>query len=274
MNRFERPALRAMTGYTFGEQPQDGSVIKLNTNENPYAPSPAVAQALADFDVATGAAASPLAEGFRRPQRHAPRAACADWGAVATNGGDELLRLLITTYLEPGQPLATTEPSYSLYPVLAAVQGCPTVAFDLEADFAAPEDLGARAEAAGAGLFCLVNPHAPTGRLFRRGPPEPPEPVFRPGAHRPGLLVLHRRGPENSLANQRHDRVLLLRTYPKGYAGWAPLATASLETSSTHAHESQTPITWTPSPNPRHGPKRSKVGLGITGQPCAGSGKR
>ena len=42
-----------MTGYTFGEQPQDGSVIKLNTNENPYAPSPAVAQALADFDVAT-----------------------------------------------------------------------------------------------------------------------------------------------------------------------------------------------------------------------------
>ena len=50
--------------------------------------------------------------------------------------------------------------------MLAAVQGCPTVAFDLEADFALPENLGARAEAAGAGLFCLVNPHAPTGRLF------------------------------------------------------------------------------------------------------------
>ena len=70
MNRFERPALRAMTGYTFGEQPQDGSVIKLNTNENPYAPSPAVAQALADFDVATlRRYPSPLAEGAGRPRR-------------------------------------------------------------------------------------------------------------------------------------------------------------------------------------------------------------
>ena len=115
-----------MTGHTFGEQPQDGSVIKLNTNENPYAPSPAVAQALAD-DVATPPL-SPLASSRTR-RLHG---LTADW-VMATNGGDELLRLLITTYLfgRPG-----LEPSYSLYPVLAAVQGCPTVAFDLEPDFA------------------------------------------------------------------------------------------------------------------------------------------
>jgi len=49
VNRYERPTLRAMTGYSFGEQPKAQSVIKLNTNENPYAPSPAVAEALGAF---------------------------------------------------------------------------------------------------------------------------------------------------------------------------------------------------------------------------------
>ena len=220
MNRFERPALRAMTGYTFGEQPQDGSVIKLNTNENPYAPSPAIAEALARFDVATlRRYPSPFAQGFRETAA-ALHGLTADW-VMATNGGDELLRLLITTYLEPGQPLATTEPSYSLYPVLAAVQGCPTVTFDLEADFALPEDLGARAQAAGAGLFCLVNPHAPTGRLFTEGALERLLSQFS------GVVLIDQAYvdfiDEDQKAAalgliQRHDRVLLLRTLSKGYA--------------------------------------------------------
>ena len=47
---FERPNIRAMKGYVPGEQPSDQSVIKLNTNENPYPPSPTVFQSLAEFD--------------------------------------------------------------------------------------------------------------------------------------------------------------------------------------------------------------------------------
>lgn len=220
MNRYERPTLRAMTGYSFGEQPKAQSVIKLNTNENPYAPSPAVAEALGAFDVATlRRYPSPFAEGFRAAAA-ALHGLEPDW-IIATNGGDELLRLLITTYLEPGQPLATTDPSYSLYPVLAAVQDCPTVSFPLDDAFGLPEDLGAQAEAAGAGIFCLVNPHAPTGRLFSS------EAIEGLLAQFSGVVLIDQAYVDfidegekaAALAMlKRHDRVLLLRTLSKGYA--------------------------------------------------------
>ncbi|HCG71439.1 MAG TPA: histidinol-phosphatase, partial [Gammaproteobacteria bacterium] len=51
MNRYQRPNIQQMQGYSSGEQPQDGQSIKLNTNENPYPPSPAVTKALAAFAV-------------------------------------------------------------------------------------------------------------------------------------------------------------------------------------------------------------------------------
>jgi histidinol-phosphate aminotransferase len=101
------------------------------------------------------------------------------------------------------------------------VHGCPTVTFDLDADFALPEDLGARAEAAGAGLFCLVNPHAPTGRLFDEGALERLLSQFS------GVVLIDQAYvdfiDEDQKAAalaliQRHDRVLLLRTLSKGYA--------------------------------------------------------
>ena len=50
---FERDNIRRMAGYAYGEQPKDAGVVKLNTNENAYAPSPQVGKALARFDAET-----------------------------------------------------------------------------------------------------------------------------------------------------------------------------------------------------------------------------
>ena len=131
---YERTNIQQMTGYSSGEQPRQAQVIKLNTNENPYPASAAVAQALAGIRVEDlRRYPQPLANGFRQ--------VAADYhqvevdNIIATNGGDELIRLLITTFVDPGQTIAIAEPSYSLYPVLAAIQNCPVTRIDLQETF-------------------------------------------------------------------------------------------------------------------------------------------
>lgn len=220
MKHYERDNIQRMTGYTWGEQPGRADVIKLNTNENPYPPSPAVADALAGIDTRLlRRYPPPLANDFRN-QAASLHGVERDW-LIATNGGDELLRLLVTTFMEPGTPLATTAPSYSLYPVLAAVQGCATVEVPLGPGFSLPEDLASRANAAGAGLTCVVNPHAPTGTLF------PLAELERLAAALNGLLLIDEAyvdfvdpegGHDAVSLVRRHPNVVLLRTLSKGYA--------------------------------------------------------
>lgn len=220
VKHYERDNIQRMTGYTWGEQPGSADIIKLNTNENPYPPSPAVAAALAGIDVQRlRRYPPPLANDFR-DQAARLHGVERDW-LIATNGGDELLRLLVTTFMEPGTPLATTAPSYSLYPVLAAVQGSATVEVPLGPGFTLPEDLAQRANAAGAGLTCVVNPHAPTGALF------PTAQLDQLAAELEGLLLIDEayvdfvdpdQGHDAVDLIRRHPNVILLRTLSKGYA--------------------------------------------------------
>jgi histidinol-phosphate aminotransferase len=220
VSRFERENIRRMDGYTWGEQPSDGRTIKLNTNENPWPPSPAVARALAAFDVARlRRYPPPHADGFRRIA--AELAGVTMDSIIATNGGDEFLRLLLTTFLEPGTPLATTRPSYSLYPVLAAIQGSPTLEVPLGEGFELPADFASRANAAGAGITCVVNPHAPSGCLYDTSALE------HLADELDGLLLIDeayvdfvdpRLGHDTSRLVRDHDNVLILRSMSKGYA--------------------------------------------------------
>src|SRR5690606_26452751 len=78
---------------------------------------------------------------------------------IAVNGGDELLRLAVTTFVPPGAPIGTLEPSYSLYPVLAELHGSPMVRVQANADFSIPADFAAQMNAAGVRLSFVVNPH-------------------------------------------------------------------------------------------------------------------
>ena len=162
---FERPNIARMRGYSYGEQPESPGLIKLNTNESAYPPSPAVQAALQRFDCSNlrrypNALATPFREAI------AELHAVGTDNVMVTNGGDEALRLAVTTFVNPGGVFATYSPSYSLYPVLAAVQDARVMDVPLTADFGLPAEPAAAVNAAGADLTCVVNPHAPSGRLF------------------------------------------------------------------------------------------------------------
>lgn len=217
---YERPGIRRMEGYTFGEQPAQAQVIKLNTNENPYPATAAVAAVLSTLKV----------EDLRRyPQPYANgfRDAAAQFHGVgrdnimATNGGDELLRLAITTFVDAGQILGMAEPSYSLYPVLAAVQGCKVARIPLKDDWSLPQDFAARLNAEGAKLAFVVNPHAPSGKIM------PVAQLRQLAAEFKGVLVIDEAyadfvDPElayNAVPLiYEFDNVMLLRTLSKGYS--------------------------------------------------------
>ena len=119
-----------MQGYASGEQPDDPLSIKLNTNENPYPPAPGVQMVIDGFSAEQlRRYPPPTAANFR--QVAAKLHNINGENIIATRGGDELLRLLITTFVEPGEPIGMTDPTYSLYPVLADVHDCPCIRIPL-----------------------------------------------------------------------------------------------------------------------------------------------
>lgn len=217
---FERPNIERMTGYAYGEQPEDARVIKLNTNENPYPPSPAVARALAAVDGGVLRRYPPAtAPGFRRLA--AARFGLEPEQIVATNGGDEALRLALTTYVDPGAAFGMASPSYSLYPVLASIQDCRVVAVELGEGWLPPADLAARLNAEDVRLTCFVNPHAPSGTLLDA------EAISALAENLHGVLLVDEAYVDfvdpaldhdlTGLVN-RFDNILLLRTLSKGYS--------------------------------------------------------
>ncbi len=217
---YERDAIARMSGYVPGEQPARPVIAKLNTNENPYPPCAAVMSALHGIDGhALRRYPSAMADGFR-----AEAARLHDLSpehVIATNGGDELLRLAITTFLEPGGPLGIAEPGYSLYPVLAALHESPLVRVELADDWSVPADIAERWNAAGARLAMLVNPHAPSGRLT------PAPEIAAIASTFKGVLLLDEAYVDFIAPARRYDsvplvrelpNVLLLRTMSKGYS--------------------------------------------------------
>lgn len=217
---YERDNIRRMTGYTPGEQPDNPRAVKLNTNENPYPPPEPV---LAALQAITG-------EHLRRyppPTSTALREATAALhgvtarNIVTTNGGDELLRLAITTFVEPGKPIGVADPSYSLYPVLAAVNGSPVVRVPLDEAWRLPADFTARMNRAEVNLTFLVNPHAPSGTLLDAAA------ISAVAQALNGVLLVDEayvdfvdpdRNHDVVSLVHKHDNLLILRTLSKGYS--------------------------------------------------------
>lgn len=160
-----RPSVVSLDAYVPGEQRPVPDLVKLNTNENPYPPSPAVAAALSAFPAAALARyPDPACTALRR--RLAELHGCSPENIIVGNGSDEVLRLATRAFTVPGGSIATFDPSYSLYPVLAAAEELTTRRVPLAPGFAwadpTPADL------ADATLFFLTNPNAPTGVLYPR----------------------------------------------------------------------------------------------------------
>jgi histidinol-phosphate aminotransferase len=132
--KYQRELLKNVEGYVPGEQPRMPNIIKLNTNENPYPPSPKAMDALHNLSPdALRKYSDPLSTDFR--------AACAsrygydlDW-VIAGNGMDELLALAVRTFVDPGDTVLTTYPTYILYETLAQLHGARAALVDLDDRF-------------------------------------------------------------------------------------------------------------------------------------------
>ena len=160
MSRYFRPNIASMAGYVPGEQPGDEKLAKLNTNENPYPPSPGVLAALRDAtNQSLRLYPEPLSDSLRN-------IAAEVYGVrleniMAGNGSDEILSIILRCFAGRGDRVAFPVPTYSLYETLVKVQDGELVCVDYPADFAIPPEL----HSANAAITFLCNPNSPSGTL-------------------------------------------------------------------------------------------------------------
>ncbi|ODS52052.1 MAG: histidinol-phosphate transaminase [Acidobacteria bacterium SCN 69-37] len=181
MRSLIRPLVRALHPYVPGEQPKIRGLIKLNTNENPYPPSPKVLAAITRaVDVRLRLYPNPTSQRLR--ERLARLHRCRPEQVFIGNGSDECLALAVRAFVEPvsaarrgaADPRATVQyfrPSYSLYPVLADTHGAARNEVPLAPDFSLPGVAALRRGRAwrfDAALTLVTTPNAPSGRGYTR----------------------------------------------------------------------------------------------------------
>jgi len=163
-----RPNIDEMAPYVPGEQPAAGAkVIKLNTNENPYPPSPKVAEAIrAELDA--GVVPGDRLRLYSDPKALALREAAGKAVGLPVehvlhgNGSDELLAMLMRGVVGEGQTIAYPYPTYVLYETLARQQAATIRVFDFPRDYALPKELfGCDAK-----IVFIANPNSPSGTLY------------------------------------------------------------------------------------------------------------
>jgi len=156
-----RPNIDRIDGYLPGEQPQESGWIKLNTNENPYPPSPRVVEAIET-------AARGRLNMYPDPLGTKFRAAAAplfgvepDW-ILPANGSDENLTLILRSFVDPGELVAYPYPSYILYETLADIQGGSHERLILNSDWSW-NHMACRPIIERAKLVLVPNPNSPSG---------------------------------------------------------------------------------------------------------------
>ena len=213
MSRYFLPHINRMAGYVPGEQPRDGGFIKLNTNENPYPPSPRVAQAIQEvLGDRLRLYPDPVGTAFRR-------VAAALHGVepnmiLAGNGSDDLLTIITRAFAGPGDVVAYPTPSYILYRTLAEIQGARTVEVPFEADWTLDASRFARS---GARIAFIANPNSPSGTALT------PEQLSAIARGFDGPLVVDEAyvnfADRDAVAMVKdHPNVIVLRTLSKGYS--------------------------------------------------------
>ena len=224
--RLVRPLVRNLSAYAPGEQPQIPGLVKLNTNENPYPPSPKVLRKVRKaVDGRLRLYPEPSATALR--ERLARRHECTSGHVIVGNGSDELLALAFRAFVEPagkaGSSRATAqwlEPSYSLYPVLAEAHGARLGGAPLEADFSLPSLSNLRGSprwTADAALTLVTTPNAPSGRGYSLRELDALCRSLK------GVVVLDEAyvdfapGDAMSMA-LKHRNVLVARTFSKGFS--------------------------------------------------------
>jgi len=215
MSSYFRPNIAALRGYAPGEQPRENGFIKLNTNENPYPPSPKVYAALRK-------ALDPSLRLYPEPQSDTLRAAAAKVYGVkrenilAGNGSDEILAILLRCFVGSQDRVAYPTPTYSLYDTLIAIEDGVAAPVAYPGDFSLPPALAEQKAA----LTFLCNPNAPSGTLV------PLDQVEKLGRSVAGILVVDEAYVDFAASEgasavpllQRLPNLIVLRTFSKSFS--------------------------------------------------------
>ena len=173
--------------YTPGEQPASKRVVKLNTNENPYPPSPKCAKVMKDFDLDRLRRYPDPVFGALRAEIAALAGTTPDRVFVG-NGSDEILSLMARAFVEDDESIGSLDPSYSLYKTLAAIRNVKWVGAPIDSNTS---------------LFLWTNPNAPTGEFTD------PKQIAAVARRYPGVTVV-----DEAYADFARDNCMALATAP------------------------------------------------------------
>ena len=212
MSQYLRPVIRSMAGYVPGEQPRGEDVVKLNTNENPYPPSPRALAAMEEIlrGDRLRKYPEPLGDRFRET---AGRILGIDPdGILIGNGSDDILTILTRAFVPEGGLVVSPTPSYILYRTLAELQGARFATVPFTADWGLPDPWPMPE----ANLTAVANPNSPSGTCVGLADLE--------------RLVAQVRGPvlideayadfaeSNAIPLARAGKAIVSRTFSKSYA--------------------------------------------------------
>jgi histidinol-phosphate aminotransferase len=209
-----RPNIAAMTGYVPGEQPQDGKLVKLNTNENPFQCSPKVKVAIGRV-VQQGLQKypDPLASAFRirAAELHGVQ---PDW-ILCGNGSDDILTIVTRAFVGPGDAVRFANPTYLLYRTLAELQDAKSDVVNYQDDWSLGDDFAK--PASGLALAYLANPNSPSGTTLS------PERVAELAAALPCPLLVDEAYVDFADTNclslvAQNEKIMVSRTLSKSYA--------------------------------------------------------
>ncbi|MBL8019853.1 MAG: histidinol-phosphate transaminase [Leptospirales bacterium] len=165
---FVHPHIRQLAGYVPGLQTEDPEIIKLNTNENPFPVSAAVKNALiaelqaGQLQKYPNPVSQRLREALSKKYGPAPEA------FLVGNGSDEILSILFRAVLSPESGIVTAQPTYSLYPVIAALSNARCVEIPVKDNWHIDlgvmlEEMQKKTTSMRQALCAFANPNAPTG---------------------------------------------------------------------------------------------------------------
>ena len=211
--------IKKLAGYVPGEQPRSKNVVKLNTNENPYPPSPKCTAVLSSFDL----------DDLRRypdPNFTALAKAIADENATTSdrvfvgNGSDEILALAARVFVENDESIGSLDPSYTLYKTLAAIRDVKWVGVGSAADDARRASAAlAECHKSNISLFLWTNPNAPTGELTE------PKTITAFAKKFKGVVIVDEAYADFARSNcmslatsPRNRNVIVMRTFSKSYS--------------------------------------------------------
>lgn len=214
MTGYFRSNIDAMAGYVPSEQPKPGTqIIKLNSNENPYPPSPVVMEVLRNFDGEwLRRYPNPFAEEFRQAASKA-LGVPSDW-IIVGNGGDEILNIVIRACAELGRKVVYPIPTYVLYRTLTQMQSAEIIEIPYSEDYRLPlQEL----VAANGSVTFIASPNSPSGHVV------PASELRELATQLSGVLVIDEAyvdfADENALGLvTEYENVIAIRTLSKGYS--------------------------------------------------------